>query len=251
MWLYKKYMKKVDILNKINAIPHDKFPHNILIIPDGNGRWAKKQDKNVSFGHRKASYVIKDIINDLKDLDEIETLTIWGFSADNWKRSKIEVNSLMSIFSFMVNDLYKDLIRDETRFIHIGRKDRIPKKLADILQKVEFETKDLKKRILALAIDFGGEDQMIRMIDKARTLSKDITINKDILESLKDGAGIIHTSDLIIRTSGEVRTSDIGWFNGKETELYFLDKLFPDVKTEDILDAIIDFSKRERRMGKR
>ena len=143
------------------------------------------------------------------------------------------------------------MIRDETRFIHIGRKDRIPKKLADILQKVEFETKDLKKRILALAIDFGGEDQMIRMIDKARTLPKDITINKDILESLKDGAGIIHTSDLIIRTSGEVRTSDIGWFNGKETELYFLDKLFPDVKTEDILDAIIDFSKRERRMGKR
>ncbi|MCL4393121.1 polyprenyl diphosphate synthase [Patescibacteria group bacterium] len=238
-------------LLKVKNIHRDKFPCNILIIPDGNGRWAKQRNKKVTYGHRVAAEKMKKIIEDLKTIENVKTLTLWGFSSDNWKRDKTEINGIMRILRVMINSFSGQLIKDQIRFIHIGRKDRIPKQLLESITILENKTKMFDRKVLALAIDFGGEDQIIRMLSKVRDLPKDLEIDKNILESIKDGGGVIPTSDLIIRTSGEIRISDIGWFNGKQTELYFSDKYFPDIDTDDILAAILDFSKRERRMGGR
>ena len=236
---------------KVKNIPVNNFPCNILIIPDGNGRWAKKKNKNVTYGHKVAADKMLNIIRDLKTIENIKTLTLWGFSSDNWKRNKKEINGIMRILDLMINKFSKELIEDKVRFIHIGRKDRIPKNLLLSINKVEKLTEKFNRKIFSIAIDFGGEDQIIRMLSLAKNLNKDVEINKEFLESIKDGHGIIPTSDLIIRTSGEIRISDIGWFNGKQTELYFEPKYFPDIETNDILKAILDFSLRERRMGGR
>ncbi|HSW98043.1 MAG TPA: undecaprenyl diphosphate synthase family protein, partial [Candidatus Saccharimonadales bacterium] len=106
-------------------------------------------------------------------------------------------------------------------------------------------------QIICIAVDFGGEDQELRVMEAARNLPKDTSVTKELLWKLRDAHGLIPPADLLIRTAGEKRTSDIGWVNGAPTELYFIEKFFPDVETQDIVDAIVDFSKRERRLGAR
>jgi len=143
------------------------------------------------------------------------------------------------------------ILGTDRRFIHIGRKDRLPDQLKKFIQQAEEKTAQNQGQILCLAIDFGGEDQEIRLLEKARQLSTDMPITKETLWQLRDGGGLITPADLLIRTSGEKRTSDVGWLNSTPTELYFTDKYFPDMQTADVVAALVDFSKRERRFGGR
>ncbi|SRR5260221_804186 len=232
-------------------LPGFVYPKHIVIIPDGNGRWAKQRGKFVTQGHRKGLSVAHDIIIALSTISQIKILTIWGFSADNWKRSEKEVKGLMMLLGNIIKKTLKDLQKRNGRFIHLGRKDRIPHHLLRTIEAAEQSTRENSGQIVCLAIDFGGTDQDIRVLQKALLLDKQTIVNEDTLWKLRDGHGLIPSADLLIRTSGEVRISDIGWLNGAQTELYFLPKFFPDVTQEDILHALGDFSKRERRMGGR
>lgn len=236
---------------KLNEIDSEKFPKHICIIPDGNRRWAELKGKPAVEGHRKGSEVINKILDDLSGLSEVKIITLWGFSADNWKRSTNETRGIFNLINIYLKNTLSKLKKLNARFVHIGRKDRLPKNLFSTIKHAEEETESNIRQIIALAIDFGGEDQELRIIDKAKSLPKNTPINKDLLWKLRDGHGLIPPADLLIRSSGEIRTSDVGWLNGAPTELYFINKLFPDVDTSDIIDAIIDFSKRERRMGAR
>lgn len=235
----------------LRTIPNDKFPKHILIIPDGNGRWAKRLGKPVLEGHRKGADITEKVLRDLSELQEVKIVTLWGFSSDNWKRNTQEIKGLMHILEYKIAKTLDEVKRTGRRFIHLGRKDRIPKKLLQTLEKAEEETASSLGQIICLAIDFGGEDQEIRMLESARQLPKDQKITKETLWQLRDAHGIIPSADLLIRTSGEKRTSDIGWLNGAQTELYFIKKLYPDATTNDVIDAIVDFSKRQRRFGAR
>jgi len=236
---------------QLKEIPAEKFPKHIFIIPDGNGRWAKAKNQFVTFGHTKGFEVVEQLLEDLSQLQYISVVTFWGFACDNWKRSAEEIKGLMFIFTHMLKKTFYKIQKRKGKFIHIGRKDRFPKELVNVLQESEEKTKINTGQIVCAALDFGGEDQNIRVIEKARKLSADIPTTPELLWQLRDGQGLVTSADLLIRTSGEKRTSDIGWLNGSSTELYFIDKLFPDVTTEDIVDAIVDFSKRERRFGGR
>lgn len=244
----KSIFEKFPVLKQVSP---EKFPKTILIIPDGNGRWAKNQHKFVLEGHKKGAQVIKEITEDLSEIKEISALILWAFSSDNWKRSEKEIKGLMTIIKQGIQKEINNIKKRNGRFVHIGRKDRLSKDLLDMLTKAEEETRDNKGQIVCSAIDFGGEDQNIRMVDAARKLDANILTTDKLLWQLRDGKGLIKPADLLIRTSGEKRTSDVGWLNGASTELYFIDKLFPDITTEDIVKAIVDFSKRERRFGAR
>ncbi len=235
----------------LKTIPPGRFPKHLLVIPDGNGRWAKKRKKFVLEGHRKGSKVMNTILRDISEIPEIKIITLWGFSADNWKRSEREVQGLFTIYKFLFEKHLSEMKLRNSRFLQLGRKDRISGYLLDTIEKIEEETKNNTDRIINIAIDFGGEDQELRLIEKVLKLPKDTNVSMELLWSLRDGNGLIPPADLMIRTSGEIRTSDIGWLNGAPTELYFIEKLFPDVTTSDIIDAIVEFSKRERRMGSR
>lgn len=244
-------MKKstLDKFPLLKEIPEEKFPNHVLIIPDGNARFAKLIHSVPLIGHRKGAQVLKTVLRTLQDLP-IRIVTIWGFATDNWKRSKQEVEGLMVIFKEALDEVLPELLQNKSRFIHLGRKDRIPQYLKKTIEQVEDLTNTNNNKILCIAIDFGGEDQTFRIMQAVRNLPKDSEINLDVLRKLRDGHGEIPPADLIIRTSGEQRTSDIGWL-AQNSEFYSIKKLLPQTRIEDFVKAIIDYSKRQRRFGGR
>lgn len=233
----------------LKSLPKEKFPNHVLIIPDGNGRWAKRINSIPIIGHHHGVRILKEILRNLRDLP-IQIVSIWGFATDNWKRSKKEIDDLMKLFEEELEDNLLDLMKNNSRFVHLGRKDRLPLTLQTTIRKVEETTKNNKGKILCIAIDFGGEDQELRTMKSIQKLPKNTNITLALIKKLRDGHGEIPPADLIIRTSGEQRTSDIGWL-GKNSEFYSISKLLPDATMEDFVQALISYSKRERRFGAR
>lgn len=239
----------LDRYPELKKIPKEKFPNHLLIIPDGNGRWAERMNKPPIIGHKKGYKVLKEALETLQDLP-INIVTIWGFASDNWKRPKQEIENLMRLFRAAIESNLSSLLKNKSKFIHLGRKDRIPDYLKQTIIKAEQKTADNNRRIFCLAIDFGGEDQVLRMMQKANNLPKNTNITLDIVKNLRDGNGDIPPADLIIRTSGEQRVSDIGWLSSN-AEFYSILKFLPEAQISDFIEAITDYSKRNRRFGGR
>ncbi len=232
---------------KLAGIPEDRFPQHIFIIPDGNRRFARQNNKPIVWGHQKGFKVAIELLRYFRPLP-IRAVTLWGFAADNWKRNKSEITHLMRIYGLIIDNYLDELMENDSRFIHLGRRDRIPSWLLEKFEMAEKKTKNNKGHIICLAVDFGGEDQNIRIVNEARKLKKDV--DKDSIWELRDGKGIVKSADLIIRTS-EMRTSDVGWINGNHSVLYFLpNKLFPEVVTQDVADAIYSYSQAKKNEGK-
>ncbi|MDP3726745.1 MAG: polyprenyl diphosphate synthase [bacterium] len=233
---------------QLKEIPQGGFPNHVLIIPDGNRRFAKASLQNVLFGHQQGMEVVTEILRDLRDLP-IPFVTLWAFSADNWKRPQEEVGGLMLLLERGLKARTAELMENNVRVIHLGRKDRITEGLLTAIQDTETRTANNTGQSLCLAIDFGGEDQELRMFKAAKMIPPDVPRTYELIHQLRDGGGLIPPADLLVRTS-ERRTSDIGWLNGARTELYFIaDKFFPEITTADIIDAICYFSTRQRRLG--
>ncbi|MDP2638023.1 MAG: polyprenyl diphosphate synthase [Candidatus Levybacteria bacterium] len=243
---------KTDIFDRfpeLKDIPHDRFPKHVLIIPDGNGRWAKKINSIPIIGHRQGFKVLRGVLRNLQELP-IDTVTVWGFASDNWKRSEKEIKDLMNLFEEAIKEIIPDLIKNKSKFVHIGRKDRIPFFLKKSIEKAERVTRNNIGKTLCLAIDFGGEDQELRIMQAIQKLPQNTNIDAQLVKRLRDGQGEVPPADLIIRTSGENRTSDIGWL-GTNSEFYSISKLLPDASMKDFSKALIDYSRRERRFGGR
>ena len=233
---------------ELKSIPEDKFPTHLLLIPDGNGRWAKLVHKKINEGHKAGAEVIKNIYNDLWQLP-IKYISIWGFSADNWSRTKEEADGIMHVIDETLKVMLPEAIEKNARIVHIGRKDRIPQFLRKTFEEAERSTETNKGKVLSLAVDYAGQDQELRMYRKMlQDGVKNIT--QEVLESYRDGGGIVPPADLVVRTSGEKRTSDLGWL-AINSELAFISKLLPNTDSKDIVKAIIDYTKRERRFGGR
>lgn len=233
----------------IESIPEEAFPNHVLIIPDGNGRWAEKFHKLPSFGHKHGFKILRKVVRQLQNFP-IDILTIWAFSSDNWKRGSQETSALMKIAEAGIKESLPEIIEKKMRFVHLGRRDRIPKALKKIIEAAEKQTKNNSGKIFCVAIDFSGQDQEIRIIEKVLKLPKKTKIDFKLIKKLRDSEGIIPPADLIIRTSGEQRTSDLGWLS-QNSEFYSIEKLLPETDTKDFLEAIIDYTKRERRFGGR
>lgn len=233
---------------ELKDIPEGKFPKHLLLIPDGNGRWAKLYHKNVTEGHKMGAEAIKNIYNDLWQLP-IKYISIWGFSGDNWSRTKEEADGIMKVIDETLKVLLPQAIERNERIIHIGRKDRIPSYLRRAFENAEQLTKKNDGTILSLLVDFNGQDQEVRMM-RAMIKDKIKDVTQDTLVKYRDGGGLVPPADLVVRTSGEKRTSDLGWFT-INSELAFISKLLPNTGSKDIVEAIIDFTKRERRFGGR
>ncbi|MBI1982035.1 MAG: di-trans,poly-cis-decaprenylcistransferase [Candidatus Levybacteria bacterium] len=233
---------------QLKEVPQDGFPNHVLIIPDGNRRFATASLQNALFGHEQGMKVVANILRDLRELP-ISTVTLWAFSADNWKRTSEEVNGLMLLLERGIKTHFDELMKNNVRVVHLGRKDRITKGLRATIEDTEVRTANNTGQTLCLAIDFGGRDQERRMLEAVRKISPDVQLTDELINKLRDGKGLVPPADLLVRTS-ERRTSDIGWLNGAQTELYFIDnKLFPEITTVDIVAAIYYFSTRQRRMG--
>lgn len=221
-------------------------PNHVAIIPDGNRRWAKQHKLPTLEGHRRGFDVAVKIGRKLRKLG-VHTVTMWAFSTENWNRTKEEVNYLMKMYELFVAKNLKEAMEEKIRVVHIGRKDRISKNLLKKLQESEEKTKNFKNYVLNIAIDYGGRDEIIRAIQKAKS-SK---LSEENFNQFLDTAGQPYPNpDLIIRTSGEKRTSGLMIWQAAYAEYVFLDKHFPDLKDEDMEFAIEEYSKRQRRFGK-
>lgn len=225
-------------------------PNHLAIICDGNRRWARARGKPAFEGHRRGFDITPSLSRACRDFG-IHTLTFWVFSTENWDRPKEEIAFLMKKLEEFVGVHLKEAKKSGVRIIHLGRKDRIPSSLAKKIIRAEEETKENKKFVLNIALDYGGRDEILRAIGKmtGEKLTKE-NLNEEIFQKYLDtGSQPFPYPDLIIRPSGEQRTSGLLIWQGAYSETYWLPDHFPELNPEILKEALIDFSKRRRRFG--
>ena len=223
-------------------------PQHVVIIPDGNRRWAKRRGLTPIEGHKKGLETAMNVVRGSRSLG-VKILTLWGFSTENWHRPNIEVAYLMRMYTQFFKKHLKELVDEGVRFHWLGRRDRVPYALRNILEKVEKETAKNTKYVLNICIDYGGHDELIRAIKRiVESKVKPSKISEAYVAANLETAGI-PDPDLLIRTSGEFRTSGIMPWQTTYTELYFTKKFFPDFSLTELKRAIADFARRQRRFG--
>jgi len=222
-------------------------PLHLAIIPDGNRRWARSNGLAASMGHRKAGSRehMKELLEESRRLG-IRYISFWGLSPENWKRDKKEIDSLFDIILESVEFLRSECEKNKIRFRHIGRKDRIPKKLADELRKLEEKTAGNEEFNIQLCLDYGGRDEIVRAVNKAVKEGKEV--DEESFKKFLDTADI-PDPDLIVRTSVEKRLSGYFAYQGTYAELYFTGVHFPDFRGKDLRKAVEEYKKRKRTFG--
>lgn len=219
---------------------------HLAIICDGNRRWAKARGMMPWDGHRIAIENFRAIGDWCKDHPRIGTLTLWAFSTENWKRDEAEVKELMRLFEWFMKKEIDHIVEQRTRFIHQGRKDRIPSSLRDLFADAEERTKHFTDFTIQLAIDHGGKDEIVRAVSRipagTPVTEESIAANLDHPE--------VPDVDFVIRTSGEIRTSGFQLWKGAYAEWYFAEYHFPDLTPEKLQEALDEFDRRKRRFGK-
>jgi undecaprenyl diphosphate synthase len=227
------------------------IPNHVAIIPDGNRRWAKEHRLPSLEGHRRGFDVAVKISKKIRSLG-VHTLTLWAFSTENWNRSKEEVAYLMKLYEVFIEKNLKQALKEKVRIVHLGRKDRISKKLLEKIKNSEERTKSFKDYVLNIALDYGGRDEVIRAIERVKKNESGIkNLSEENFGQFLDTADQLYPNpDLVIRTSGEQRTSGLMIWQAAYAEYIFLQKHFPDLKDEDIEKAIEEYSMRQRRFGK-
>lgn len=224
----------------------NRLPKHIAIIMDGNGRWAKERGLPRAEGHRRGSETIETVVEICREIG-IRYLTLYAFSEENWSRPEGEVNALMRLLHSYLLSKKQKMINEGIRFNVIGD----TKLLSSELQKEIANTKEATRRgdkmTLTVALSYGSRQEICRAVNKIYSDKKsEITVEE--LTSALDTSDI-PDPDLLIRTSGEYRISNFLLWQLAYTELYFTDVLWPDFSKEEIVKAIKEYQRRERRFG--
>jgi undecaprenyl diphosphate synthase len=229
------------------------LPRHIAIIMDGNGRWAQQQGKPRLMGHRAGVESVQEIVRAARELG-IGVLTLYAFSTENWKRPPLEVQALMGLLKTFLESELTTMVRNNVSLRCLGQKDRIPPEVRTVLERVIRETADNTGLILNLALSYGGRSEITQAVQAiarkcvAGALSPE-AIDQAVLEQHLYTAGL-PDPDLLIRTGGETRLSNFLLWQASYAELYFTEILWPDFRKPDLLTAILDFQRRQRRFGK-
>ena len=236
----------------LELMDKDHMPGHIAIIMDGNGRWARMRGLPRIAGHREGIKSVREIVTFCREVG-IEVLTIYAFSAENWKRPELEVKALMMFLEEYLQRELKTLMDNNIRFMTIGQTDKLPGSVKKWIEKVEKKTEHNTSMILNIALSYGGRTEIV---DAILRIMNDITngaIKPENIDS-KLFSNYLYTKglpdpDLMIRTSGETRISNFLLWQIAYSELYFTKTLWPDFRRHDLLLAILDYQHRERRFG--
>ena len=230
-------------------IEKNKLPKHVAIIMDGNGRWAKERGISRNEGHKKGSEVVKKITSYAEKLG-IEYLTVYAFSTENWKRPQEEVDGLMKLLRGYLKNHIKDAQKNNAKFRVIGDRLGLPEDIRSQIKELEYVTKDKSGICINVAINYGGRDEIIRACKKMiETGIEAKDLDEQVFESFLDTNGV-PDPDLMIRTSGEMRTSNYLPWQLAYSEFYFTSCLWPDFTTEEFDKALEEYSNRKRRFGK-
>ena len=225
------------------------IPQHIVLFPDGNRRWARQRSLNTLEGHKKGYENLLDF-SDWCRKRGIKVLTAFGFSTENWNRTKEEVDYLMNLLEKCLTDNLDRYDRDGVRVRVIGQRERLPKSLQEAVIKTEEATKNNSNLFLNLAISYGGKWDILNAV---KNIVKEGTpadqIDEKLFENHLSTAGLPNP-DFVIRAGGEMRMSNFVLWQSAYSELYFCPKFWPDFNEQDLDIALAEFDRRSRRFGK-
>ncbi len=227
-------------------------PRHIAIILDGNGRWAKKRGLPRNAGHKAGAKAVERICEEAYNAG-VEYLTLYAFSTENWSRPKEEVSMLMNLLRDYLSDSLANAKKNNMKIRVIGDRSRLDQDIVNKIIETEEASKNYNGLKLQIAINYGGQDEILRATRKIcdRVKSGELNsedISKEVFEDALDTAGI-PAPDLLIRTSGEQRFSNFLLWQLAYTEFWFSDVLWPDFGKKELTEAIKYFGSRDRRYG--
>jgi len=240
----------ISVKEKLNF---DNLPKHVAIIMDGNGRWAKSQNKERTFGHKNAIKAVREAISACNEVG-IPYLTLYTFSTENWNRPTEEVDTLMNLLSSTLLQEAEEIFSKGIRIRAIGDLEALPENVRNQLYNIMELTKNNTKGNLTLALSYGSQKEILNVVKELCKKVKNGDINEnDIDEHLFEQhlyTKEIPPVDLLIRTSGEVRVSNFLLWQIAYAEMQFIDVLWPDFTKETFFQCILDYQTKERRFGK-
>lgn len=219
-------------------------PRHVAIIMDGNGRWAEAKGKTRTFGHEKGAEVVRTITTYCGAHSEIDRLTLYAFSTENWKRPKLEVEFLMKLLEKYLKNELPTYLEGNIRFEPIGDLSLFSSSLRKTITHVREATEHCTGLVQSLALNYGGQDEIVRAVNKLCETNTPITT-----ESLTQTLDCQNNVDLLIRTGGDNRLSNFLLWQSAYAELFFTDTLWPDFGENELKDIIEKFKTVERRFG--
>jgi undecaprenyl diphosphate synthase len=229
-------------------IDFNRLPRHIAIIMDGNGRWAAERQLPRVEGHRAGIDAVRATVETSARLG-ISVLTLYAFSVENWKRPDTEISALMSLLKHYLRLELKTLLKNNIRFQVIGQRERLSPEIREELQMAEARTATDNGMLFNIALSYGGRAEIV---DAARRAIRE-GIDPETLDETKFSS-LLYTAgqpdpDLMIRTSGEMRVSNFLLWQIAYAEIWVTDALWPDFRARDLLEAVVDYQKRDRRYG--
>jgi undecaprenyl diphosphate synthase len=224
------------------------LPRHIAIIPDGNRRWAKKNRKTIPYAYNRGIEHIADVLKWCRKR-RIKKLTMWGFSTENFMRDRDEVKNLFGLFNKKLSEgLKEDYKKYGVRVHFLGKLSSLPKDIVEKMRKVERDTEKNGKYELNLLLAYGGRQELLDAVNAALARRAGSVDEKSFAKLLYTGSW--EDPDLVIRTSGETRTSGFLPWQSAYSEYYFSKKLWPDFGARDFGRALAEFCRRRRKYGK-
>lgn len=236
----------------IKMVDRTKLPGHIAIIMDGNGRWALKRGMPRTFGHRAGIEALRDIVRVCSDL-KIKILTVYAFSTENWKRPLDEVNTLMNLLVEYFDREIEELIKNKVKVNPIGRLQNLPPATLEALEMGAARTRNNNGLILNVAFNYGGRQEIVDTVKSVVTDVISGKLNPDDIDEQTVSERLYTAGqpdpDLLIRPAGDLRISNFLLWQLAYTEFWITPVMWPDFRRIDLLKAIIDFQRRERRFG--
>ena len=229
-------------------VDFDRLPRHVAVIMDGNGRWAAQRHLPRVEGHRAGIDAVRETVETSARLG-IPVLTLYAFSVENWKRPDTEIRALMALLKHYLRLELKNLLRNNIRFNVIGQRDRLSSEIRAELEMAESQTRRNTGMLFNIALSYGGRAEIVAAARRALQAG----IEPDALDE-QTFAGFLYTAgqpdpDLLIRTSGEMRVSNFLLWQIAYAEIWVTDALWPDFRVRHLLEAIIEYQKRDRRYG--
>jgi undecaprenyl diphosphate synthase len=223
-----------------------KMPRHVAIIMDGNGRWAKKRMLPRAMGHKRGVETVRNIVRAAGELG-LETLSLYAFSSENWKRPEDEISDLMGLMRDFIKSDLDEFASNDVRLKIIGNYKALAPDIVEMLEESIARTAKNSRTTLAVALNYGAQDEIVRA---ARSAAAQGEISEAAIEANLDTADL-PPLDLLIRTSGEQRLSNFMLWQAAYAEFWFTDTLWPDFNKDELAAALDAFARRERRFGGR
>ena len=231
----------------LEQLDSNKLPRHIAVIMDGNGRWAKQRKLPRVAGHRAGINAVRAVVEAAARLP-ISVLTLYAFSAENWKRPRSEVSTLMTLLKDYIRKELSTIQKNGIRFLTIGRINELPQSVQKELRFAEEETRDNKGTKMVVALNYSGRLELVDAFNQLLKEGAPYPISEDNIEKSLYTVGLPEP-DLMIRTSGEMRVSNFLLWQIAYAEIYVTEVLWPDFREIHLLKAILEFQQRERRYG--